>query len=218
MTTKIRDCVKNLFLKKEKKKCHETRGNYLSTAKISYNGNAPVLLSAVENLSMATSIKGSGKWGCDDFTLLSQKLKSNLYPLSANTSLQKIDLGEICLREDSPAISFKKLFCYCVNVTTIILPNASQYTNSISFHATFKGCSRLKQIVNFETYQKISNLSSTFCYCCILEEIKIATLPLPTGDKETFQKANNIKVIVPHGTHIPDTWIQIKPQNIYFHS
>lgn len=216
--------IKDYFLKKLPKKDAKERQLSLihSNAKIQINGTTEkILLCHLKDLSTVQSLKGFGTWKNEDFNQLKRKLKVGLSPLSANVSLQKIDLGEVNLSQESPDISFKELFSFCANIQSITLPIASEYPGGINFNATFKGCCKLQQIQNLETYKRITDLCSTFCYCNLLSEIRLSSSPLPRGNEDTFQKtsceiiypARHLKIILPKGIHIPSIWSVIRPKN-----
>ncbi len=202
--------------KRNKKKIKKTQ--IRSNARIFINDEKDgILVCDAKDLSSVTHLSGCGTWTNEDFNQLKQILKTGLSKMSANVSLHEINLSEVVLSKESPEISFKELFSYCVNLTKVTLPDATDYKRSINFHATFKGCSKLKTLLNMETYKQISDIRSTFYYCNLLSEIKISATPLPKGDEDTFLKvSHDIQVLIPQGAIIPSVWSQIKTENVVF--
>lgn len=168
-----------------------------------------------DQLSTMNFIKAKGTWENGDFILFKKKLKAGLSTLAANVILLEVDFGEISLSPHSSSLHMKDLFNFCVNLITVTLPDASHYQGEVNFEMTFCGCSKLKQINNFNTYKKISNFSGTFQYCSALSSIEILHIPLPKGNSETFQKVNkDIVVTIPKDAEIPSTWSPINLKNI----
>lgn len=210
---------KNLFTRKttiekeEKKKKSFSQNSNLPRIKV--DNNKYLLLSEIDTLSTFSYVIMEGVLNNEDLTLLKNKLKAGLSSFAANAVLKEIDMGNSTLDANCIHIDFKEMFNFCINLTNVTLPDASLYNIDTNFQATFRGCSKLKTIHNFNTYKHISNLNSTFCFCNLLSEIEITSNPFPKGNADTFQKTNrDFKIKIPQGVKIPSTWIQINTENV----
>lgn len=187
------------------------------SALISVNRFDYTPLSKIESLNEASSITAKGVWDCNDFIALKRKLRMGSPPYIANIILKEINLENIELDHNHNFIDYKELFNFCVNLSKVVLPDASSYGGKVDFRATFRGCSKLKEIYNLSTYRHISDLRGTFCYCTLLSSVELFSSPLPSGDSDTFQKVNrDIRVIVSRGVRIPSDWIQLDAENIVY--
>ncbi len=212
---KLVDTLINLISKEKKNpKQHFARGSELALLSIDNDDFQP--LSQIEGfLHSAQRIRAKGTWNSEDLTVLRRRLKGSSSSLMAKSMLQEADLGGVVFPNNSETISMKDLFSFCVSLTTVTLPDASDYVGSVDFNSVFRGCNKLNAVTNFNTYKRISDLSSAFSYCSVLSEITIFANPFPKGDMQTFEKVNrNIKITVPHGITIPSRWTQITPNNI----
>lgn len=216
---KLKELVLNKFNKKKKKEEEEKEYNPDPAIVCIGDGIYIPLSETSDQLSTANHIQAKGTWRNEDFILLRNLLKNSISSLAANVVLQKVDLGEVSLSRHSPSIEMKDLCKFCVNLTDLILPDASRYEGRVNFDAAFCGCSKLKRIEHFGTYKNISGLAGTFCYCSLLASIEILSDPLPKGDTETFHNTNReIALTVPADAEIPSTWSQINPQTIIRHT
>ena len=175
------------------------------------------LLSEIFTLRDVSILSAKGTWGQEDFSILKEKIRDGLPSGVANVVLREVDMKNVKLDSSCDCIDFKKLFSYCVNLSKVVLPDASSYGGKAGFRATFLGCSKLKEIYNLSTYRHISDLRGTFCYCTLLSSVELFSIPLPLGDSDTFQKVNrDIRVIVPRGVRIPSDWAQLNAENIVY--
>lgn len=209
--------LKDLFtrkatIEKEEKKSISQNSN---PPRIKIDCNKYLLLPEIDTLSTFSYVTVEGVLNNEDLLLLKDKLKAGLSSFAANAVLKEIDMGYAILDVNCTHIDFKEMFNFCINLANVILPDASSYEKETNFQATFRGCSKLKTIHNFNTYKHISNLNSTFCFCNLLSEIEITSNPLPKGNTDTFQKINrDFKIRIPQGAKIPSTWIQINTENV----
>ena len=175
------------------------------------------LLSEIVTLRDVSILSAKGTWGQEDFSILKEKIRDGLPSGVANVMLREVDMKNVKLDFACDCIDLKKLFSYCVNLSQVVLPDASSYGGKVDFRATFRGCSKLKEIYNLSTYRHISDLRGTFCYCTLLSSVELFSSPLPSGDSDTFQKVNrDIRVIVSRGVRIPSDWIQLDAENIVY--
>lgn len=175
------------------------------------------LLSEVETLSNVSVLMAKGIWNDQDFIILRDKFRATLPSCVANVVLREVDMGDIKLDPSCDFIDLRGLFNFCVNLTRVILPDATLFEGKVCFHSTFRGCSKLRDLYNLATYRRISDLRGTFCYCTALSSLELYAEPFPQGDSETFRKVNrNIRITVPPDTRVSSDWSQLTLENIIF--
>ena len=211
--------LKELFTSLAQGKKETNLSTDSDSALISVNKFDYTPLSKIESLNEVSSITAKGTWDCNDFIMLKRKLRMGFPPYIANIVLKEINLENVELDHNHDFIDYKELFNFCVNLSQVILPDASSYGGKVNFRATFRGCSKLKEIYNLSTYRHISDLRGTFCYCTLLSSVELFSIPLPLGDSDTFQKVNrNILITVPQGTRLPMEWGQLSAENIHYYT
>ncbi len=102
------------------------------------------------------------------------------------------------------------VFNQCVALKTVTFSTAAN-NNSVTMCQAFSGCSALEYIHNFNSFKKVSDLSSTFNNCSSLKEIRLGVEPSTVSTSNlsgTFTSANNtyLKYLGAGTTDIPQQW------------
>lgn len=210
---KLRDLFVRLFLRKGE---NLFLAKDIDPALVCVNqGGKYVFLSEIETLENVSMLMAQGTWGYEDFILLKRKLRINIPSGAVNVVLHEVDMRNVRLDPTCDSIDFRGLFNFCLNLVTVILPDATDFEGSISFRNAFQGCSKLRKIYNLATYRRIFDLRGAFYYCMVLDALELYADPFPRIDSDTFQRINrDIRITLFESNCIPLDWVHLNAENV----
>ena len=86
--------------------------------------------------------------------------------------------------------SLNSVFSGCESLTTVTLPEDTDYADGISFFQAFRNCKSLTSPINLSGFTKISNLGHTFFGCESLTSVTLGSIPTSIDTSNAFYNTN----------------------------